>query len=410
LEKQTFMPETANKQSAPALDLQTIQAQIQNNGTFSPLHWLLQSGYLPFAGYEAWRHGEIASLDGMLAITEENLQALIISANEQTKHLELVAEPQLFHNWDSSQGKHHLTLSNNAELAAWLGQRWLRPDNLPQLDLFMDSGAAVAENELTDLLCQRRWSDAEQAYHQLSERAPGNSYLAQYEMLILYGKHMNTTEQISEAEAREELAALREVIAPIANDLLQHQAGDYLSAAWQRLAKNLPAATFCPEQPEYHRSFALAQLPDWPAVIAAIKDVPDFAHYPALLMRLAEAYWHQQPEIALLLWCKTAELDGDAEALLDTVNYARFSEPWHSFWELNLTVGFFPAYLLILEPGLLHQLAELPTSEPQHASFAIVRQLLLSRGNEAQQLAARQNLQKISPELLKFFLGRNGIT
>ena len=273
------------------------------------------------------------------------------------------------------------------------------------MDLFMDSGTAVAENELIDSLCHRHWEEAEKAYHRFSENSPSHSNLVHYEGLLIYGKHMSSSEPVSEKLISEELLALQNEITPLANELLKHQARDYLSFAWQRLAKFLPGETFDPATPDIHLSFAMAQLPDWPAVIAAIKLVPDFAQHPVLVMRLAQAYWHSsEPELAILLCCKLTELTETAESELDGVSNERFVLLWNNFWEHNLPIELFPAFVLIEEPQLIHQLKKLPTAQPQHPAFAAVKQLLQSRGDNDRQVHDRQQLQDISPELLKLFL------
>ena len=58
----------------------------------------------------------------------------------------LKREPQDFYGWDESGGR--LQASDRRERHEALSYHWLRPDDLPQQDLFMDNTAVVAENRL----------------------------------------------------------------------------------------------------------------------------------------------------------------------------------------------------------------------------------------------------------------------
>lgn len=394
----------------PPLTLQIIEQQLQHKGAFSPVGWLLDCGLLPYRAYEQWRNGELDTLEEAVDCRHEELLALLQNAQRQARALKLTGEPQTYHDWRPERAGRELALSRHSALRELLALRWLRPQDLPQLDLFMDSGAASAENGLIHCLAGRRWDEAEAAYHQLCEVAPGNARLGAYETLVLYGKHIGANPGIDAGALADELAGLEEDIAPPARELLGEQARDYLAPAWQRLARALPTRHFDPQQPARHASHAWAQIPDWPQVIDSIEAVADFHRHFPLLRRLAEALHRcRQQEAALLLWGYLFELSPEAaEREIETQPIDRLRRHWHSFADSDGVQSMhFPAFMLLREPGLLYHLEQARHPVPGGEAFEAARRLLQARAQGADEMAERRTLQVISPELLRVYLQRN---
>lgn len=392
------------------LDIQTLQQQIQHKGAFCPLQWLLDCGLLHYHDYERWRYGALATLAEAVTCKGDALLKLLQKGQEHARALKLVSEAQVYHDWRPDQAARTLTLSRQRELAHLLGQRWLRPQDAPQLDLFMDSGAASAENELADHLAARQWNRAEAAYAQLCEVAPNHAQLGGYETLLLYGKHIAASPAIDNAALDDELAGLEQDIAPLARDLLCAQARDYLAPAWQRLAQSLPVDIFNPTQPARHASYAWARIPDWPQVVASIEATPDYAEHAELLHGLAQAlYALGRQESALLLWARLCEQAPEqAEQQLDARAFAPLHAHWQQFSDSEepLPLSLFPAWLLLREPGLLHHLDEGAYPAPCGEGFRASAALLRSRVEGVDEMLARQALQALSPALLRVYLHR----
>ncbi len=393
--------------SLPPLDLQVVEQQLLNKGAYSPLHWLLDCALLPYSAYEQWRYGEFESLEQALACDRQALLERLQDAERCAQALKLVNDPQPYFHWQPDQACRELTLSRNGELARLLAQRWVRPEDASQLDLFMDSGAAGAENELADCLTNRRWQAAETAYHQLCEIAPNNVHLGSYETLVIYGKHMDSQPPAAE-ELAEELAGLEADIAPLARDLLRAQAQDYLAPAWRRLAAVLPKETFDARNPSLHASYAWAQIPDWAQVIGSIEAVADYHQQASLLQRLAHALWHsRRREAALLLWGYLFELAPEqAEQAMDAHPIAALAPIWQDFTDVEppQPLEYFPAWLLLREPGLAYHIDKSAYPVPSRKAATAIKDLLQIRAEGGDQVKARERLQAINPILLQQYL------
>lgn len=399
------------------IDLQTIEEQLLQKGAFCPLHWLQDSGLLPYGDYERWRYGALDTLEQAVSCERDTLLALLQGGQRHAQSLKLINDVQIYHDWRPDHAMRELTLSRDRELARVLSQRWLRPLDAPQLDLFMDSGAANAENELIDQLAGRHWALAEAAYGRLCEVAPNNTQLGGYETLALYGKHITAkpdidTADINASELADELAGLEEDIAPLARDLLRGQARDYLAPAWQRLARNLPTQTFDPQQPTLHASHAWAQIPDWPRVIESVEATPDYPLHVELLQRLALglAYGGRQ-EVALLLWAHLFELAPEqAENSVDTQAITPLRQHWQRFSDSDEPhpLAHFPAWLLLQAPGLVHHLDTTDYPVPKGEAFRACAALLRTRAEGGDEVPARAALQAINPGLLRAYLQRSG--
>ncbi|MGL6159231.1 hypothetical protein [Microbulbifer sp.] len=389
----------------PEADAAAVEAQLLARGAFTSVQWLLDCGALTFAGYEDWRRGGLPTLEAAVACDRDQLLARLRGAEAAARALKLVAEPQPFYSWGDESGR-ELRPSRDAELARLLGGRWLRPQDAPQLDLFMDGGAAGSENELLQALAERQWRIAEDSYQQLCQLAPDNPHLGGYETLLLYGRHMGANAAVEDYE--EELDALETEIAPLARDLLRDRARDYLALAWQRLATAGVAGEFDPQQPKRHPSFAWARAGDWPRVIESLRAVDGFETRPLLLARLATALWQtRRREPALLVWCHLFEVAPEFAEESAEDDRGPLAELWRDFGELpeELSAEHFSPWLLLREPGLAHHFegTEFPT--PRGRATAAVCRLLALRARGEPETAARQALQAEAPALLKIYLG-----
>ncbi len=387
-----------------APDFQEIQLQIQERGSFCPIQWLIDTGHLPYARYEAWRYGEIDSLADAIGDDSAALKDLMKGLAAQTQALKLAEECQHYYDWRPEHAERSLHFSQDAELAALLGSRWLRPQDLPQLDLFMDSGTASAENALIDALSERQWQSAEQAFHTLCEVAPNHAQLGRFEMLVLYGKHLAASAPLTAESIEDELAGLEQDIVPLANELLGTRARDYLALAWQRIGH---ALTTLPQPPQ-HPSYAWLQIPDWQAVIDSIDAAQIDDGDTDLIARLTQAlYFGGHPEQAVVTGARLFEIDPQqavsALAFLPTIDSL-----WQTFHDGDdpHPASHFPAWLLLHRPGLIHHLrSQYPT--PLSAPFQACAQLLRKRLENADEIAAREQLQAISPGLLRVYFGLN---
>jgi len=389
------------------IDIATIEQHLSAQGRFCLIDWLLADSQLFYTDYEAWRYGQRENLDEVLQLNDEALQALIEDTDQHCLALGLAAESQDFYRWDGDQ-RVVLTVSEDEQLNQQLSQRWMRPQDQPQLDLFMDNSAQMAESALLEALGGRQFDSAQTLLQNLSELNPECTRLGGYQDLINYGLHMAANPHIDLEAVDAELQGLKQEVLPLAQEVLNQVARDYLSYAWRRLANSLNDHPFDSDHPELHTSFALMEVPDYPAAVSCLKVDPQLYQQPLLLERLAHSYnaLHQD-EQALVIWCLLMELDLDfAERALDRSRSHKVHTFWQDFWEVSddWSLGLFPAYLLARRPSLAHYLKEFPPLELP-ASKAMVG-LIEQKLNQADEIPARKAVNAVSPELLSVYLGR----
>lgn len=390
------------------IDIATIEQQLSQQGRFSLIDWLLSDNLLFYADYEAWRYGQQEHLDTSLQLNNQQFDELINDSEKHCQALGLVTEPQALYRWDSAQPI-LLKASQETHTDLHLTQQWLRPQDLPQLDLFLDNSAQVAENAFLEALGSRQFDSAQPLLQKLSQLNPACSRLGGYQDLTHYGVHMLSNQAITAEALDAELQGLIQEVRPLALDMLGARARDYLSFAWRRLTHNLQEMPFNPQQAERHDSFTLLQIPDYPAVINGFIADPSLYQHPILLERLATSYTAlHQDENALLTWCLMMEQDSDyTETALEQYKTHKIHSLWLDYWDIDDTwpIQHFPAFILARKPALLHRLGNFPPLQ-QPASQAMAA-LLQKRLTGTDEIAARQELQTQSPALLRFYLGNH---
>ena len=396
----------------PRLGVDTVEQQVQQNGSYSPLEWLLESGLLPYSAYEQWRQGNLKHLEDAIQADVADWRAWLREGEAHAKALGLVYAVQTFHDWRPEQGDVLLTLSSHAQRSRLLERRWVRPADVHQLDLFLDNGATGLEHDLRLALAARNPEKAQRHYQCLSRVAPSHPDLGEYLVLLIYAHHLEQLPTIAAEAALEELQRLVREIAPLARERLRGQAQDYLAPAWRRLAAALPQDSFDPEQPDFHASYPPLQIPDWEAVIRSVQAVPDHAEHAVLLSRLAlPLHQCRHTEAAMLAFARISELvpESSPTDLVPTIA-TRLLHRAIEFESLDepLSAADFPAWLLAQEPGLLHHLDRIDTPVPTGAAFLAMTELLRTRARHGDEVAARKRLQELSPALLRAYLEKSG--
>ena len=389
------------------IDIATIERYLSRQGRFCLIDWLLADNFLHYADYEAWRYGKMKILDDALQLDRETLHDLIDNTSRHCRDLGLAPEPQEFFCWDSDH-RALLSASEDSERNLQLSQCWLRSQDRPQLDLFLDNSVQIAENALLETLTARRFDAAQTALRDLSELNPECVRLGGYQDLINYGLHMLTNPEIMDEGVDAELQGLQQEVLPLAQEVLGTAARDYLAFAWRRLSNAMQGMPFNLQQPCRHSSSALLKIPDYPAVIECLNADPGLYRQTILMERLAQSFGvlHQH-ENELILWCLLIELDADyTEQALDRHQSHRAHALWQDFWDIEDTWSseLFPAYVLTRQPGLLHHLQNFPPLRLPASKAMVV--LLRKRFAEEDEISARQELQAISPELLSVYLQR----
>ncbi len=132
--------------------------------------------------------------------------------------MHLQQQAQDYYAWSQAQPQ-LLKVSQNSDRQRDLTQQWLRPQDLPQMDLFMDNAAVVAENTLLDYLAARDFNKAQSQLDKLTTLNASHEKLGRYQDLINYGHHM-AGETIQPGAIAAELEGLENEVAPLAKALL----------------------------------------------------------------------------------------------------------------------------------------------------------------------------------------------
>jgi len=404
------------------LELQTrIDSQILEQGAFAPLELLIDAGRLSPADYEQWRRREIDSLDAVLMGSKDKIRAQLESAIGYARSIGLIEEPQSFHAWigGALDGRDApLRVSTDARLQSLIACRYVPAQNSPQLDLFFDNPVVALTNGIVRALCARNLGEAQRLLDRLYTQAPNHLDLAAFDRLLAAVAHLNRPIR----DSRQELQFLLN-IAPTAKRLLGWESRDLLAPLWRQLAEALAAQPFSLDEPRLHASFALIEAQDWAGAHDAIRHEPEWWLYAPLCLRLAEScFYLQRRTLALTAWfhvCWRAPAAA-ADALEDrrqpdtgiSALWRQFIDSQDERWPNGapagapLTADYFPAWLLLREPGLGLQFpVDLATgTSPAEQSYQFVHRWIHARraAQGADELALRKLLQSNHPILFEY--------
>lgn len=385
-----------------------VDAQLLEQGAFAPLELLFNSGRLLYSDYEGWRRREIDLLDGALMGSIDNIKSELQKAIGYAKRVGLVEQPQEFHAWHTAGvparagDDRPLRISLDPQLQRLIGSRYVRAQNVPQMDLFFDNPIVALTNGIVRALTLHNLAEAQRQLDQLYAQAPTHSDLAAFDQLLAALGRLGRPLEAP----RQELASLLN-LTPTARRLLGTQSRDLLSPLWLQLAKALTNTGFEPEEPDLHRSFALIQAQDWAGASESILSEPQWQQHAPLCLRQVESAFNRRRRVeALAAWChvcwQTPKL---AAAAADKLRQPELTALWQRFQdeEESLPEAAFPAWLLLQEPGLALQLPEeMPLShEPPEEHYRLIHRWLQARRARRpdEELTVRKALQVSSPAL-----------
>lgn len=392
------------------IDIAAIDAYLSEHGQFCLVDWLLSEGHIAYANYEAWRYGVLPFLTDACSLDTTQLQRLAQTALKACQSLKLQQQPQDYYSWGSAPTL--IAICEQRELHTSLAARYHARRDIPQLDLFMDNSAAIAENQLLDALGNRQIENAQSALNRLSTLNAQHPKLGGYQNLVIYAQHCtHTPDSVEDALEAEWQGLLHEVV-PQAKELLGNKSRDYLALAWRRLAA---ARQLLPTEhlaPALHASFAYAQIPDWVAAIQSLENEPRVFTEPELSVRLAEAFWQQRQLNAFyLIWGLLFDRHSELAETLLNKKHRPLIEAWDNFlaFDDDWLPQEFLGYLFISHPNLITLLDQLPVFHlaaiVQPANQAVAA-LLRARNTGSDEKQAREHLKNASPIMLRYLLMR----
>ena len=272
--------------------------------------------------------------------------------------------------------------------------------------MFLHSADVVAENELREALRARNASEAERKRAELKTRNPDHKALepasAMIDALKAAPPHDSNT-------AVERLDRLEQAWTPAAKTLFDVEGQEILAPLWRAAGLSLESIRFDPEHPDHHASRAYLECGDWTAALRVIEAEQDRENQPVLLERMAQAFWqlHRTAQAIeqwfMLCWLAPAYF----EKLIENghITASLLLEHWNTFinteMEPELTTEWYPAWVLLHEPGLARSIKGRDAVAGPERAFNLIKALLLGNG---EQLALRRELRDIHPGLFHYYL------
>ncbi len=327
-----------------------VDQLLQEQGEYLPLEFLLQEGRLTYADYEAWRNGELNTLDEALFGDRQHIKQQLIEAADYLQRRGWQVETITYHAWGNDRSR-SLRFSRNDALNDCFHQRYRKPQDQPQLDMFTDAPAINRVNGIIRALVNRDAGEARRQLEGLYDTAPDHARLGELERLVEAAENLDAPVDDVAADLR----TLQETLSPLAESLLCKESRNLLVPLWRRLSAALYNQPYHAAHAERHMSYTASQAMDWDTARQAVEQTPHWQSDPVLLQRHARAceQLHRRCD-ALLSWFTLCwqfpELSDASESSIDT----ELRQQWAAFLELEpeLPTQTFPAWLLLAKPGL----------------------------------------------------------
>lgn len=391
-----------------------VQQLVMDHGEYAPLELLLATNRLGYEDYRAWREGRLDTLDAVLADGKREVRAWLEGAQSWARALGLAAEPAVHHGWEENAGT-ILIASADPPFNALLNTRFSHTREHDQLDLFIDSAQTAAVNALVDALTARSATEARRALGRLvrANRDHGQRFHACTLISALKAPAPEGTEG-----GVERLERMQREWVPAASALLGARRRDFLAPLWRDIGRALDPAPFDPGNPDHHASRAYREGLEWDRMRRSVLAVPGYESEPILLVRLAEAHWRLRDRAkAIESWFALCRLAPEAfEQLIEASDFPDWS--LQSAWrvaqeqalEHEMTPAWFPAWMLLEEPGLAGVLTPRHTDDEPSRAFDLVIALLAHPGLDERGIGLRRALQAVHPGLLGRFLAKRART
>ncbi len=388
--------------------IQHVQHQVDRllleQGEYLPLEFLLQEGRLIYADYEAWRNGELSTLDEVLFGDHEHIQQQLTQAADYLRRLGWQMETVTYQAWrnDNSQ---RLSFSQNSALDRCFHQRYHKPQDQPQLDMFTDAPATNLVNGITRALVNRNAAEARRQLEGLYDTAPDHVRLGELERLVEAAGNLDTPV----IDAAADMQLLQQTLTPLAESLLGKESRNLLIPLWRRLSLALHDQPYQTAQPEMHASYTASRAMDWDTARQAVEQAPDWRADPVLLQRHARAcdQLHLRCD-ALLSWFNLCWRFPQQSDVLESSIDAELRQQWINFLELEpeLPMQTFPAWLLLDKPGLTRILVA-PHNDTTacSASYQTMHRLQSNiPGQTDKHITLRARLKQQDPVLFQHYL------
>ena len=388
-----------------------LEELVLETGVYSPVELLLAMNRLSYDDYLAWRRGDLGDLEAVLIGGPGGVRTVLESARAYSRTLGLTAKRVVYEGWGKHAGR-RLAASFEPALDELLHTHYGRESHEGQLDLFLDGARIAAVNTLVEALLARSPSNARRELARLAKVDPEHSYGAAAAALI---KALEMPVPQNHAQGLERCDKLIEEWLPAASTLLSGSARDFLRPLWRDIGNALDAARFDPRRPDRHASWAYRNGLDWENVKRSVRAVQGSACTPVLLGRLAEAEWRLRNRLsAVRSWFEICS--GAPQYFKGLIESPDFPDlPLQRAWrraaeqdlEPEISIIWFPAWMLLQEPGLARGLAPSGDLAGPGRAFDLTMALLMAN---TQDVGLRRELKAIHPALFASFLADARLT
>ena len=388
-----------------------LEELVLETGVYSPVELLLAMNRLSYDDYLAWRRGDLGDLDAVLIGGPGAVRPVLESARAYSETLGLTARRVVYEGWGKHAGR-RLVASSEQTLDELLHTRYGRESQEAQLDIFLDSAEVVATNALVEALRARSPDNARRALARLAKVAPEHSYRAPAAALI---EALEMPVPQNHAQGLDQCDKLIEEWLPAASKLLSGSARDFLRPLWRDIGNALDPARFDPQRPDRHASWAYRNGLDWENVKRSVHAVQEGACTPVLLGRLADAEWRLRNRLsAVRSWFEICSIAPQYfKGLIESPDFPDL--PMRRAWrragekdlEPEISIIWFPAWMLLQEPGLARALAASGEPVGPGRAFDLTMALLLTN---TQDVGLRRELKAIHPALFASFLADARLT
>ena len=376
-----------------------VCGMLLERGVYAPIELLLAGGLLSEEDHEAWLRGERASLDEALP-DPSTARAVLGEAAAFARDLGLVPD----------SGEPRAAVSRDPGLDALVRRTYCRAGDDPQGDLFLDNTTTVTINALRDTLASTDAAGARKHLASLAEREPRHPCIAHAEALIAA---FETPPPDGQRDALDRRVRLVREWMPAAAALLGADGQRFLAPLWRGVGLALEGGEFDPGDPDGHASWVFRQCLDWEAVKRTVCGVPDHADQPILVGRLAEAEYalHHRME-AVRLWfalCATAPRHFAELVRRPDFPDTGMAEAWRQAMDADelaedLSPEWFPAWMLIREPGLARVLPAAPGTDGPARAFNLLRELRRRTESDDRRAPLRAALKAVHPGLFESYM------
>ena len=278
-----------------------------------------------------------------------------------------------------------------------------------QFDLFLHSADIIAENDLRESIRAGNAYEAQQKLNELRTRKADHQLLEPASAII---EALSTAPPHDSNVALVYLDKLEREWTPAAEALFGAEQKIILAPLWSAAGQALEKTIFDPEYPDRHASRAYLECGDWNSVLRVTQTVTGIESQPVLLERTAQALWHtDQTTQAIERWftlCWNAPAyfkrlieNGDISSSL---LLAHWNEAMDIDMEPELSTEWYPAWMMLREPGLAHSLKSRGADSGPERAYDLIQELVKS---DDEQLALRRELRDIHPGLFHYFLQNN---